>query len=143
MSKPTIALVPGAWHTPAHYEPLLEQLRKLGYATISQQLPSVGSEDPKSQSAANDADFVRRNVLLPELDQGKDVIVLMHSYGGSPGSAAAKGLSKTERAAAGQKGGVIGLVYISAFLAGEGDSLVSKNPDGKLHPWVIIDVSSV
>lgn len=140
MSKPTIALVPGAWHTPAHYEPLLQLFRQAGYATAAKQLPSVGSADPRNQTTAMDADFVRDNVLMPELHQGNDVLLLVHSYGGSPGSAAAHGLSKAERTAAGQKGGVVGLVLMCAFVASEGDSLASKLPDGKLHEWNIHDV---
>ncbi|KPM38494.1 hypothetical protein AK830_g8054 [Neonectria ditissima] len=139
MSKPTIVLVPGAWHTPEHYDLLLQRLRDAGYPTSSNQLTSVGSADPKNQTVATDTKFIREDLLLPELDQGKDVVLVMHSYGGCPGAAAAKGLSKTERVAAGQKGGILGLVFISAFLANEGDSLQSKLPGQKLDPWNIIN----
>lgn len=103
MSKPTIVLIPGAWHTPAHFELFLQQLHDAGYTTSSKQLPSVGSADPKNQSVTADMDFIPESLLLPELDQGKDVILIMHSYGGSPGSAAAKGLSKAERTASSQR----------------------------------------
>ncbi|KAK7403069.1 hypothetical protein QQX98_011180 [Neonectria punicea] len=139
MSKPTIVLVPGAWHTPKHYNLLLQRLRDAGYPTSSQQLTSVGSTDPKNQTVATDTNFIRESLLLPELDQGKDAILIMHSYGGCPGAAAAKGLSKTERAAAGQKGGIVGLIFMCAFLANEGDSLRSKLPGEKLDPWNIIN----
>ncbi|KAH7000330.1 hypothetical protein EDB80DRAFT_753585 [Ilyonectria destructans] len=101
MSKPTIVLIPGAWHTPAHFELFLQQLHDAGYPTGSKQLPSVGSADPKNQS-------------------GNDVILIMHSYGDSPGGAAAKGLSKAERTASGQKGGITGLIFMCAFLSNEG-----------------------
>lgn len=140
MSKPTVILVPGAWHTPRHYEKLLELLRTAGFTTVSKQLPSVGSDQPTEQTVASDAAFIRESLLLPELDRGQDVILIMHSYGGSPGSAAAKGLSKAERLASGQKGGIVGLVFICAFLANEGDSLQSKLPGQKLDPWCLIDV---
>ncbi|KAL8964686.1 MAG: hypothetical protein Q9183_004278 [Haloplaca sp. 2 TL-2023] len=46
------------------------------------------------------------------------------------------GLSLAERRRAGQPGGVVGLIYISAFLAFEGQSLVSGS-GGQLAPWVI------
>ena len=141
MSKPTIVLVPGAWHTPVHFEAFIHRLRDAGYPTISKQLKSVGSADPKNQTVVSDTNFIRQDVLLPELDQGKDIILIMHSYGGCPGAAAAKGLSKTERVAAGKEGGIIGLVFMCAFLAAEGDSLKSKLPGQQLDPWNIINVS--
>jgi hypothetical protein len=47
----------------------------------------------------------------------------MHSSGASSGSVAANGLSKTERAASGKDGRVIGLVCIAAQLTHKGVSL--------------------
>lgn len=119
----------------------MQQFQRAGYNTSSKQLPSVGSSDPQNQSVPVDADFIRQQVISPEIDGGNEVILLMHSYGGCPGSAAAKGLSRAERTAAGKKGGIIGLIFMCAFVANEGDSLVSKNPGGKLHPWVLVHVS--
>ncbi|KAH7144408.1 hypothetical protein B0J13DRAFT_622956 [Dactylonectria estremocensis] len=139
MSKPTIVLVPGAWHTPTHYELLLLRFREAGYPTSSKQLPSVGSADPKNQSVTADMNFIRQELLLPELDQGKAVILIMHSYGGSPGGAAAKGLSKAERANLGKTGGIIGLVFMCAFVANEGDSLLSKFPGQQWEPWHLVN----
>lgn len=140
MSKPTIVLIAGAWHLPKHYQPLLDWFASHGYPTASQKLPSVGAQDPNDKDVVCDTAFIRNKVLLPELDNGKDVVLLTHSYGGCPGSAAAKGLSKAERQSSGQKGGIIGLVYMCAFVAEEGDSLQSKLPGNKLSPWVIINV---
>ncbi|KAH7140788.1 Alpha/beta hydrolase fold-1 [Dactylonectria macrodidyma] len=139
MSKPTIVLVPGAWHTPTHYEMMLQRFRDAGYPTSSKQLPSVGSSDPQNQSVTADMNFIRQDLLLHELDQGRDVILILHSYGGSPGGAAAKGLSKAERASSGKKGGIIGLVYMCAFVANEGDSLLSKFPGQKWEPWHLVN----
>jgi hypothetical protein len=47
----------------------------------------------------------------------------MHSYGGIPGSAACKGLSKAERKKQSLKGGIVGLVYIASFALDQGVSL--------------------
>lgn len=52
-------------------------------------------------------------------------------------AAAAKGLGKTEG-----KPGIIGLIFIAAFLSREGDSLLSAL-GGKFDPWVIINVSDL
>lgn len=74
-------------------------------------------------------------LLAPLLEVGKDIVLVMHSYGGPPGSVAARGQSKTERKSRGLKGGVIGLVFIAALLAPEGASLRDM-VGGKFHPWV-------
>lgn len=134
-SKPTFVLVPGAWHSPSHFSHLIARLHEAGYPTVSLNLPSIDSEEPKKIEAATDVAFVREEMLLPLLEDEKDVVLVMHSYGGLPGGAAAKGLSKSERESQGLPGGVIGLVFLAAFLAREGDSLVSAL-GGRLDPWI-------
>ena len=78
---PTIVLVPGAWHSPVHYELLFSQLSLSGWPTISDRLPSCGSTDPQIETVAGDADYIRETLLLPQIDAGKDVVLVMHSYG--------------------------------------------------------------
>jgi hypothetical protein len=53
--------------------------------------------------------------------KGAIVILVMHSYSGVPGSAAALGLGKTERIAQGKKAGVIGQIFYAAMLQKGGD----------------------
>jgi pimeloyl-ACP methyl ester carboxylesterase len=140
--KPTILLVPGAWHTPDHFQLLITKLEQLSYPTVSQRLPSVGSSTPLSVTATTDVDFVRNTLLLPLLEAGTDVVVLSHSYGGFVGGAAAKGLSKQERVASGQKGGVIGLIFIAAFIGPTGSSLTALGGGRSgMDPRIDIDVS--
>lgn len=142
MSKPTIVLVPGAWHSPIHYSALIELLEKECYDVVAEKLPSVGSNKPREQSVAKDAAYIENNLLKPLVNSGKDILLLMHSYGGCPGADAAKSYSKAERVAAGKKGGIIGLVFMCAFVANEGDSLKSKLPGQQYDPWVIQNVST-
>jgi hypothetical protein len=78
-------------------------------------------------------------MLLPLLDSGTDILLVLHSYGGLPGAAAAKGLSKVEREKEGKQGGVVGLAFITALVAREGDSL-EQMVGGKLHDWADTDV---
>lgn len=141
-SKPVIVLIPGAWHSPIHYGALISELNNQGYIVSTDKLPSVGSSTPRDQSVANDSKFIKSKLLTPLLNAGKDVLLLMHSYGGCPGADAAKGLSKSERKAAGQKGGIVGLIFMCAFVANEGDSLKSKLPNAQYDPWVIWNVST-
>ena len=137
--KPTFVLVPGAWHSPVHYSLLTSFLNAEGYDIVSQRLPGVDSPNPKNISVQTDADFIRSQEIMPLLNQGKEVVLIACSYGGSPGAAAAKGLSKAERKTTGKKGGLIGLIFIAALLAEEGLSL-KQAVGGQFNDWVIVNV---
>ncbi|PWY73011.1 alpha/beta-hydrolase [Aspergillus heteromorphus CBS 117.55] len=130
--NPTIVFVPGAWHTPAPYKDMLELLQNAGYPIQSVSLPSVNGKYTERQTLAADVEAVRET-LLRVVDQGKEVVLLMHSYGGCAGGAAAKGLSPVQRTG---PGAVIGLVFLAAFLVQEGHSLV-QTAGGKLDTWVV------
>jgi len=134
---PIVVLVPGAWHSPVHYLLLISKLTTFGYHTVTGRLPSCDSADPNDQSAAKDAAYVRDALIMPHLNAGRKVILAMHSYGGCPGATAGHGLSVTERQAAGLPGGVVGIVFIAAFLAKEGQSLLSSLPGKVFDPWVV------
>lgn len=58
-------------------------------------------------------------------DEGRKIILVMHSYGGIPGTESARDLSWEIRQKEGQPGGIIALVYVSAYLIKEGMSVVS------------------
>ena len=49
-------------------------------------------------------------------DEARDIVLVMSSYGGFPGTQAAFGLSKASRAKKGLRGGIISLVYIAAHM---------------------------
>ncbi|MCJ1393890.1 hypothetical protein MMC18_006766 [Xylographa bjoerkii] len=138
---PIFAIVPGAWHSPVHWDLVVSELNLAGYPTSSLRLPGVDSSTPKSISTTTDALFIRNNVLNPLLNEGKDVILLAHSYGGMPGGAVAVGLSKAERIAAGLPGGIIGLIWVAALIAHPGDSLKALM-GGTFSSWVMIDDAS-
>lgn len=122
--KPEIVLVPGAFGTPAGFDKLAKHLHAAGFSTHGAAYPSCNPADPAAASSAKDISFVRDEVLLPLLDAGRDLVVLVHSYGGVVGGGAAKGLDKASRAAAGQKGGVVGLIYVVGNITLEGESLL-------------------
>ena len=82
MASPTVVVVPGCWHTPAHFTDLKSCLEQLGHDTVLCQLPSVGAEDAHKQDVAADAAYLRQQVLLPLLEAGKEIVLLLHSYGG-------------------------------------------------------------
>jgi pimeloyl-ACP methyl ester carboxylesterase len=139
VSLPTIVLIPGAWHSPVHYQELVNLLEAARYTLSSSSLPSLDPADPDAVTTRTDSKFIAEKLLAPLLDEGNDIILVAHSYGGSPGSAAARGLSKTERASQGLNGGVIGLIFIAAFVVPEGVSL-RDGVGGQFPPWVQVDV---
>lgn len=122
-TRPTLVLIPGAWHVAEHYDLLTPLLEKEGYTCHALTLPSVGA-NPALTSLDPDVQTIRKHVIAL-LDEGKDVVVVMHSYGGIPGGSAMRGLSKTDRQKAGEKGGgVVGLVYICSWMIDEGMSMI-------------------
>jgi len=119
-SRTVFVIVPGASQSPAHYGYLLHLLLTRGYPAYSAILPSTGSN--KNVTTQDDADYIREHMLLPLLDtEQHDIIMVMHSYSGVPGSAAALGLGKAERAAQGKSTSVLGQIYIASLLIKGGD----------------------
>ncbi|TLS22148.1 uncharacterized protein PpBr36_10094 [Pyricularia pennisetigena] len=111
---PTVVIAPGAWHQPTVYEALRTELGLLAYPSISVALPSVGAKDPNVGMQADAARI--RTELTRQADQGNNVILVAHSYAGVPASTAVAGLSVKDRVAAGKKGGVVGVLYLCAFV---------------------------
>jgi hypothetical protein len=136
---PTIVAVPGAWHTTASFEPVKKVLTQRGYHFVSQNAPGLYDANGTCQ---DDAMSLRTKILLPLVDEGKDLVVLMHSYGGMYGSQAVQGLSKKEREQAGKKGGVTALIYVSAVTPIEGKTTLDMmGTDSKNLPsWVDYNV---
>ncbi|TGO49008.1 hypothetical protein BOTNAR_0448g00020 [Botryotinia narcissicola] len=80
---------------------------------------------PPTADLYTDTDFVRSYV--PDLvSQGKHIIVLMNSYGGQVGTNALAEFAVSTRKSQGLSGGVVHLLYISAFMMSEGESMMDK-----------------
>ncbi|KAJ5753473.1 uncharacterized protein N7511_007626 [Penicillium nucicola] len=131
MPNPTVVIVPGAWHRPAHFQGLIDELAKAHYDAVGVTLPCVDSSPPLP-SWDQDAQAIRQ-VILEKLDAGKDIIALAHSFGGISMSEAVKGLGKKEREAQGLNGGVIKLIYMCAMALPEGQThlgqMVPSSPE--------------
>jgi len=125
-SKPTILFIHGAWHTPAAYESFLSALRSRGYEVIAPELPSSDFRNLADPPAADISHFA--HVARTLADEGKEVVCVMHSYGGAVGTEAMHGLGIEERKAKGLKGGVKRLVYICAFMLQKGKTLEDTAP---------------
>ncbi|KAI9719615.1 MAG: hypothetical protein M1812_003386 [Candelaria pacifica] len=115
LTKPTLVLIHGAWHTAASFSSLISLLEEEGYPAQCISLPSVGAS-PGLPSFDADVTAIR-TVIKPLIESNKQVILVMHSYGGLPGTEALQGLSEIERRKEGKEGGVVRLVYLAAFIA--------------------------
>lgn len=135
--KPTIILIPGAWHKGPTFEPVATILRDQGYEAETITLPSAGG--PASTTAYDDAEHIQRQYLEPLISSKRNVILLMHSYAGVPGTESVKGFARKDLAAQGKKGGVVGLVYLSSFIVPAGASVATLLPGG-LDSFMTIEV---
>ena len=134
----TILFVPGAWITKGFYEPFLQVLIVAGYDVRYAGYPSLDPRDPSNTDCHTDAEAITA-ALSPLVEiEGKDVLLFMHSYAGMPGAAAATGLAKSQREQEGKVGGVIGLLFLGAFVVPEGLSCAGLQ-GGNLPPWILLD----
>jgi hypothetical protein len=124
MSKHDIVLVPGFWEGPDSLQSSVQLLRKDGYITHVAPLRSTGvpyRENPKSPSLHDDVATVC-SVIKPLVEEGKDIVLLLHSASSFIGSHAIEGLSKVARAKEGKKGGVDFIAFLTAGVYPEGAS---------------------
>ena len=123
MSPPHIVIIPAACQPSTFYTPLTNALTGLSLpAHTIVPLPSINPASnlpPNHDFFSADVSTIR-STILSILSEGADVVVLMHSYGGLPGSAALKGLGKAER---GDANAVVRLIYVCSFVLGEGESM--------------------
>ena len=77
-------------------------------------------------------------MVLSQLEDGRDVIVVTHSYGSIPSTAALKDLSTSSRQTASQSTSVTGIVIISGFLLAPGTTMLSTM-GGQLPPQYLYE----
>jgi hypothetical protein len=150
-----IVVVQGSFHTPQAYQKLTDGLKHQGYATFQPELPSCSKTDDAdfpSKTLHDDSAVIKSVAERLVNDEGKKVFVVMHSYGGLVGgNAISRELSFKYRKSAGLPGGVIHLLYVTAFVLDERQSVLgtfgeSPNNDVKVsktpmvaYPVVIAD----
>ncbi|KAL8952539.1 MAG: hypothetical protein Q9222_001569 [Ikaeria aurantiellina] len=136
-SKVNIFIVPGTWQSREVYSPFASHLKDAGYGAYIASLPSF---DPKNVNVdcALDTGAVRRQLVTILDSEGTDIIIFAHSYGGMPAGGAALGLDKASRAQQKRSGGVLGMVYMSAFIVPEGVSL-SDHLGGRSPSYIVRD----
>ncbi|KAL8414243.1 hypothetical protein RB594_005463 [Gaeumannomyces avenae] len=135
---PAVVIIPGAWQLPMAFDALKADLTKAGFPDVSVvSLPTVGGTTLPLAGLPDDVAAVRA-----ELDRlvakGSDIVVYSHSYGGVVASNAVEGYDAKTRASAGNAGGVVSVVYASAFLLPKGKSLLDML-GGQPMPWMVLE----
>ncbi|KAF7361613.1 AB hydrolase-1 domain-containing protein [Mycena venus] len=140
VTQPTFVLVPGIFHTAIHAEILVDSLRAKGYSSEVIAHPTIG---PLAATAPPNADAKNVRQVLEDLinEQQKDVVLFCHSYGGAPGCQSVNGLEKRARAKAGQKGGIVRIIFLSAILPREGETVLQTLAAAEIPPgeWLAAD----
>jgi dienelactone hydrolase len=90
-SKPSIIIVPGAWHVPKSYSKINKALESAGFVVHIPDLPTMNGSRPPNADMYSDAAAI--HTCAEKLaDAGKIVIALLHSYGGQPATEGLSGL---------------------------------------------------
>ncbi len=132
VSKNTaFVLVPGSFSPPSFFDIVILFLNAKGYEAFTVPLESAGERPSLGPATMADDAASIRATILPLVNARKDVVIGMNSYGGIPGTESTKGLSKADRKKEGKIGGVVGLVYIAAFMVTSGTSLSGLFGDNK------------
>ena len=149
--RPVVFIIHGAWHRPLHMQPLISKLNEKGYEAVCHQNPTGDNpptvettpDSPQTQyGLAEDAAFASSNLVELIERQKRLVFVLCHSWGGMVCSeAVVKEFSAAERNGRGEQGGVVGLLYMCAYLIPACDKLVEWRSGGKAGPnWADYNV---
>ncbi|OJJ61427.1 hypothetical protein ASPSYDRAFT_43362 [Aspergillus sydowii CBS 593.65] len=114
-NPPTLIFIPGSWHKPTCYNKVTKPLQDQHHLKcIAITLPSTTGTP--AATFKDDIDAVR-DAISAETTQGRNVVVLAHSYGGMVGNSAIKGFTcpkNTDDHSDPNQGSVIGLVLIAS-----------------------------
>ncbi|OCL10649.1 alpha/beta-hydrolase [Glonium stellatum] len=140
--KPTLVFVPGAWHNADTWDKITSLMEAEQYKSIRVALPSA-TPNP-SATFLEDIKAVR-NSIVAETIEGRDVVVVAHSYGGIVGSSAIKGLVRQKQdvslSANDLSGHVLGIVMLASGFIPTGVSFLDGF-GGKPPPSWKADVQS-
>lgn len=138
-----IVLCHGSYHTPAPYGLLLALFQSQGIDAFCPQLPTADLAALNVGDVISNPDFdlgppaegypqgkedaqAVLSVLQPLVDSGKNVLIIAHSSGGWVATEVARPeLQAKTRASTGLPGGIIGILYMGAFVIPVGESVNS------------------
>lgn len=139
--KTAILLVQGSFQLPEAYGKLTSALRSRGFLVLQPRLPSLtghDSPDFAKRDLSDDSRAIESEAKRLVVEEGQNVMVVMHSYGGLVGSdAIPEDLSLQSRRRAGLAGGVCRLFYFAAFVLDQDKSVLGtfgESPNNDVKP---------
>ena len=106
--KPSIILCSGAWHTLSHIQPVIPHFENAGYRIVPHALASAG------QRKAWDEDVESlHSTIAPELQNGHDVCLILHSAAGMSG---AEVLNLILAENPGAKDQIVRVIFLASFI---------------------------
>lgn len=122
----TFVLVPGACHGAWWFEPLARRLRLSGHQAHAVTLTGVGDRRHLLSASVNLDTHIADVVNLCEDERLEDAVLVGHSYAGMVITGAADRIPERVR----------GLVYVDAFVPGDGDSCWTLTTDEQ-REWYV------
>jgi hypothetical protein len=129
-TKPTVVAFPGALHEASCMDAFVRSLQSAGFPAEAHTLPTRGNV---GKVLAEDEEKMR-SAMKKHIDAGKQVVLIVHSFAGFPGCGAVSGLDTKTRQARGETGGVLGVIYLSAFIPREGCTMIDVAYEPE-DPW--------
>ena len=102
---------------PAHYAHLALKLNSAGYTVDCLEMSCTNDEKDLPENTWTEDISIIRNAITSHTEAGRDVAVVMHSFGGMATSEACCGLGKKENETSGR---VVKLIYMASFMLQEG-----------------------
>ena len=119
---PIFLFIPGGWHSPQYFSPLVQALADSGYDSETVTLNINASPPLKDLEPEVEVILSKLNPLL---EAGKNIIVVSHSYGGIPATEAIGRAFAAADQGPSHAGRVLRMVYMTAFVPCRGDSMTS------------------
>ena len=110
--KPQIVVFTGAWHRHTAMDSFVQRLQEAGFPAEAHALRTAGNPE----ASINDDETYIRATLTSHIEEGKDVVLIAHSLAGFGSTGAIHSLDKESFRAKGLAGGLIGVIYLAAFI---------------------------
>ncbi|KAF4338936.1 hypothetical protein FBEOM_7112 [Fusarium beomiforme] len=133
MGNTTVVIIPGSFAPAKHYRVFTESLERHGVDSRVIDTPSVGKRGNLPPATMSDDVEEIANVVSKLLDEGKEVVLMTHSYGGIPGTQCLSKLSRKARDLEGKQGGIDKIIYLASVVLQPGvcnlDAFGANMPD--------------
>ncbi|KAI0109056.1 Alpha/beta hydrolase fold-1 [Nemania sp. FL0031] len=113
-SKPVIILVPGAWHLPDAWHKVKHRLEAVGFEVYTPKLLTAAKPETPDCTWRVDVAVIH-DLAIPLFNQGRQAVIVGHSYGGIVATVSVEGQTVADRQSRGLLGGFSAVVYLCAF----------------------------